>query len=64
MEGGRMIGIIFTLSMGLVLMLQLAATDAISFIRQTARDMDTVVGHDTHVFPDAITLHLPTIYTR
>jgi hypothetical protein len=59
-----MIGIIFTLSMGLVLMLQLAATDAISFIRQTARDMDTAVGHDTQVFPDAITLHLPTIYTR
>ena len=58
-----MIGIIFTISMGLVLMLQLAATDAISFIRQTAREYDRLVGHDTHVFPDAITLHLPNIYT-
>jgi hypothetical protein len=58
-----MIGIIFALSTGLVLMLQLAATDAISFIRQTARDMDTAVGHDTHVFPDSIALHLPNIYT-
>jgi hypothetical protein len=44
-------------------MLQLAATDLIRFIRQTARDMDTAVGHDTHVFPDSITLHLPTVYT-
>ena len=58
-----MIGILFALSMGLVLMLQLAATDLIGLIRQTARDMDMAVGHDTQVFPDSITLHLPTIYT-
>jgi len=46
------VGTLFTLSMGLVLMLQLAATDAIMLIRQTAREYDALVGHDTLIFPD------------
>lgn len=58
-----MIGITFSLSFGLLLLVQVGVTDMILLIREAMRDVESAVGHDTKVFPDTITLHLPTIYT-
>jgi hypothetical protein len=46
------LGTIFALTFGLILLLQVATADLIAMFRQTARDMDTAVGHDTMIFPD------------
>lgn len=58
-----MIGITFSLSFGLLLLVQVGVTDVLLLIREAMRDVESAVGHDTQVFPDTITLHLPTIYT-
>lgn len=56
-------GTLFTLTFGLLLLVQVGVTDIFLLIREAMRDVESAVGHDTQVFPDTITLHLPTIYT-
>lgn len=58
-----MIATVFTLSFGLLLLVQVGVTDVLLLIREAMHDVESAVGHDTQVFPDTITLHLPTIHT-
>jgi len=56
-------GTLFMLTFGLLLLVQVGVTDVLLLIRESMRDVESAVGHDTQVFPDTITLHLPTIHS-
>jgi hypothetical protein len=49
-----MIGIIFALTFLLLLMLQLAFTDAATVIKSIAQDVDEAFGYDPLVYPDTV----------
>ena len=47
-----MIGIVFALSGMLLLLLQVAAMDAILAVQALSREVERDFGHDTKIFPD------------
>jgi hypothetical protein len=46
------LSLLFVLSLALILLLQVGATDALRFLRLTIREVEDTVGHDSLIFPD------------